>query len=124
VTHNTASFAFSASYNGGGVSGKLLYVETDSTGNQTVLKGNNLTTMAITKSSGGGYPETATITGKGVLNGTGNYSFVLTALDAAGGTALDADKFGIQVKDPTGAQVPSLWYATTQLITSGNIIIK
>jgi hypothetical protein len=65
VTGNAAAVAFSASYkSGGGVSGKLMYVETDSKGNQTVLKGNNLATMAITKSSTGGYPETATITGK------------------------------------------------------------
>jgi hypothetical protein len=125
VTGNTASVGFSASYNSsGGVVGKLIYVETDSKGNQTVLKGNNLATMAITKSGTGGYPETAIITGKGVLNGVGNYGFVLTAVDAAGGTAVDADKFGLQVKDPTGAQVPSLWYATAQPITSGNVFIK
>jgi hypothetical protein len=125
VTGNTASVAFSASYNsGGGVVGKLIYIENDSKGNQTVLKGNNLATMAITKSAGGGYPETASITGKGVLNGVGNYGFVLTAVDAAGGTTVDADRFGIQVKDPTGAQVPSLWFSTTQLITGGNIFIK
>jgi hypothetical protein len=105
VTGNGAWFGYQANFNKStGTVGKMLYIETDSAGHQTVLKGNVMATMAITTGTGGGYPKTAQITGKATLNGAGNYSYVITGIDGAGTTG-DADQYGQRVTSPAGSLV-------------------
>jgi hypothetical protein len=96
TTGRVASFGFTAvRLKSGGVSGKYLYVEADDVGNQYIVKGNNIDTMATVAGGGG---TTAIITGKATYQAVGNYSFQLTALD--GGAS---DTYGQRINAPVGA---------------------
>jgi len=119
-TGNLASFGYTARYNkSSGVVGKMLYIEYTAAG-QTILKGNVMATMAIITSNGI-YPKTAKITGKSTLDGVGNYSYVLTGVDAAGAST-DTDQFGLQVKGPSGNPLLSLSFDPA-LVDSGNVFV-
>ncbi len=97
---NGAEFYFTAKYlKSRQVQGKMLVILTDESGNQSVLKGNVMSTMAITGT-------TVKITGKATLDSVGNYKYVLTAI--AGGQ--DVGQFGIAVTSPTGAIVPGMTF--------------
>jgi hypothetical protein len=113
------AFAFAATrLKSNQVQGKMLYIETGAAGNQTVLKGNAMSTMTI---SG----NTASVTGKATLNGTGNFSYVLSVTDAntnQPSSATDPDMYGQRVTDPGGAPVAGLSVDKT-VVTSGNVFV-
>jgi hypothetical protein len=56
--------------------------------------------------------------GKAVVNGVGNYSYVLTVTDAA------TDTLALKVTAPSGAPaVPSLTFAARSVRTGGSITV-
>ena len=75
-----------------------------------VVQGANLSALVITSGS----PKTAKISGKAVVNGAGNYSFVLTGTDlgTASSTPSAPDTIALQLTAPSGAPgVASLTFA-------------
>jgi hypothetical protein len=123
VTGNGALFGYQARYNKStGTVGKMIYIETDSAAHQTVLKGNVMSTLAIMTGTGGGYPKTAKITGKATLNGGGNYSYIITGVDAAGTTGEAGDQYGQQVTSPAGSLV-ALETFGPQAVTGGDVFV-
>ncbi len=120
ATGNSADFAYMAAYvTNGGAKGKMIYVETNADGGQMILKGNVMSTLAI---SG----NTAKITGKATLDGVGNYSYVLTGVDNATTTnpnpAISPDKYGQRVTDSSGTQVANLSFDPSSVET-GNVFV-
>ena len=115
---NTGEFAFSASSSNKGVKGKVAFLERNPNGVvvNTVF-GPNLQTIAVSTTS----PLTATITGKAVVNGAGNYGLIVTAID--GGTA--ADRVGLKISAPAGApSVPSLSFGPINVSPGGAVIVR
>jgi hypothetical protein len=101
ISSGNGEFFFTAKYlKSRQVQGKMLFVLTASDGSQTVLKGNVMSTMAIKEG-------TAVITGKATLNGVGNYTYVLTAVD----NGENGDLFGLEVKGPDKKPVSLLTFA-------------
>ena len=111
---NGGEMFFTAKYlkNGRQVQGKMLYVLTDAEGNQSELKGNVLSALAITGA-------TAKIAGKATLDGVGNYGYVLTAVD----NGASGDLFGLQVKTAAGAEVASMTFEPIE-VTLGNVFVR
>jgi hypothetical protein len=69
--------------------------------------------------------NTASVTGKATLNGTGNFSYVLSVTDAntnQPSSATDPDMYGQRVTDPGGAPVAGLSVDKT-VVTSGNVFV-
>ena len=123
-----ASFSFLIQpSNNGGANGKFLYILTTYGTNglpvsQAVLKGNSISTLAISKKA---FPYTATVTGKATLNGVGNYAFSFTAQDTHG-TIHDGDTFGkMSVTAPSGAPgVPAgMLINSPMTIATGDVYI-
>jgi MBG domain (YGX type)/Bacterial Ig-like domain (group 3)/Chlamydia polymorphic membrane protein (Chlamydia_PMP) repeat len=117
-TGNQADISYSASsLKNGQVQGKFLYIQRDAAANVLhVLKGNVISTMAISA-------KTATITGKATLDGVGNYSYILTAIDNGNpNPTTNPDQYGQQISDPSGSPVGSLSFTTVNL-SNGNIFV-
>jgi hypothetical protein len=122
-TGNAADIAFSAGYlkNGRQVQGKFLYVSRDADGDVVhVLKGNVMNTLAIDS-------KTALVTGKATLDGVGNYTYVITAIDK--GTTnqpnppATPDQYGQKLTDGSGAIVTALTFPPVDIGTNGNIFV-
>jgi hypothetical protein len=121
---NSAQFAFSAEADGKKVKGKVALLERNASGDiVNVVKGVNLSALVITSGS----PKTAKITGKAVVNGAGNYSFVLTGTDlgTSSSTPSAPDTLALQLTAPGGAPaVPSMTFAARGVAAGGNINIR
>jgi len=96
----------------GNAQGSLLYIEHRPTGD-VVLKSNAMETMAIVNNE-------AIPTGKGTLNGVGNYSFIARIFD--NGDPGTTDRFGLRVTSPTGAILADLTFDPIQL-SGGNFSV-
>jgi hypothetical protein len=71
--------------------------------------------------SGSTLPITASITGKAVVDGVGNYGLVFTAVD--GGTS--GDQFGLTITAPPGAPSwPTLTFAPKPVMATGVITVR
>ncbi|HLF40365.1 MAG TPA: MBG domain-containing protein, partial [Acidimicrobiia bacterium] len=121
-TRNTADIAYATRYlkNSKQVQGKFLYVSRDQDGDVVhVLKGNVMSTMAITG-------ITAMVTGKATLDGVGNYSYILTGIDnrtaAEPNPPATPDRYGQRVTDSAGATVNDLTFDPV-VVTEGNIYV-
>jgi hypothetical protein len=115
VTHNgvRANFGFIAKYlKSGRIQGSVRYIE-HRTGGNVALKSNAMTSLSVVGNS-------AVIVGKANLDGVGNHEFRVTAVD--NGEPGTADRFGLQVRDRSGAGIASLTFAPI-LLDSGNIIV-
>jgi hypothetical protein len=119
-TGNFEEIAYSAEYlkNGKQIQGRFLFIARDTEGSVLhVLKGNVMSTMAITAS-------TAMITGKATLDGVGNYTYILTGIDNATPTQpnppTNPDRYGQRITDPAGAVLDMLTFDPVP-VTSGNI---
>ena len=95
-----------------------MYVEKDAQGNDVHrVFGPNLQAMAV---SGSTLPITASITGKAVVDGVGNYGLIFTAVD--GGAT--GDQFGMTITAPPGAPSwPGLTFATKPVIAPGVVAV-
>jgi hypothetical protein len=84
-----------------------------------VVKGNVMTAVSIAGT-------TAKITGKTTLDGVGNYRYVVTAVDNRTATdpnpVSNPDRFGLQLKDSSGALVSSLTFAPIP-VADGNVFV-
>ncbi|HSB28073.1 MAG TPA: hypothetical protein VLE19_09460, partial [Pyrinomonadaceae bacterium] len=76
-----------------------------------ILRGNVMQSLAIVGNS-------AVFTGKGPLNGVGNYGFRVTAID--NGEPATGDQFGLQLMNPSGVIVSDMTF-TPMTIVGGNI---
>jgi hypothetical protein len=93
-------------------------VSRDGDGNVVhVLKGNVMSTLAVKGT-------TAMVTGKAVLDGIGNHSYILTGIDNATTTdpnPIDTpDQFGLRVTDSDGNPVSDLTFDPVD-VSEGNI---
>ena len=117
-----ADIAYSSIYlkNGKSVQGKFLYISRDADGNVVhVFKGNVMSTLAVTGTS---YPKTAMVTGKATLDGVGNYSYILTGIDAHGPGNAVGDQFGLRVTDSSDNPVDDLTFDPLDLL-NGDIFV-
>lgn len=128
VTGYKANFGFTAKYlKSGNVQGNVVYVEHRPSGD-VILKSNAMGSMTLANTSAPNPPYIAYIQGKATYQGTGNYSFMVTAIDN-GEPGINNDQFGLQVKDPTGTLVSDLTFPTTGTstdaprIAGGNIAV-
>ncbi len=112
-------YAFTAASGSKGAKGKVVYVEKDAQGNVVHrVFGPNLQAMAV---SGSTLPITASITGKAVVDGVGNYGLIVTAVD--GGAS--GDQFGLRITAPPGAPSwPTLTFAPKPVLTSGVVTVR
>jgi hypothetical protein len=122
-----ANFGFTAKYlKSGQTQGNVLYIEHRPSGD-VMLKSNAMGSMTLVNTSSTP-PSIAYIQGKATYQTTGNYSFLVTAIDN-GNPGSKNDQFGLQVKDPSGAFVSDLTFpatgstATAPAITNGNIVV-
>ena len=78
------------------------------------VKGVTLSSLSVSTGS----PRTAVLDGKAVVNGVGNYSYVLTVTDTA------TDTLALKVTPPSGAPaVPSLTFASRPVRMGGSISV-
>ena len=79
------------------------------------VKGVTLSSLSVSTGS----PRTAVLDGKAVVNGVGNYSYVLTVTDTA------TDTLALKITPPSGAPaaVPSLAFASRPVRTGGSISV-
>jgi bacillolysin len=113
ITHNgvKANFGMNIKYlKNGNAQGNFIYIEHRATGD-VILKSNSLGAMAIVGNE-------AQPTGKAVVNGVGNYSFIARAIDK--GDPGTTDQFGLRVTAPNGAVVADLTFNPITL-SGGNI---
>jgi VCBS repeat-containing protein len=116
---NRGEYAFTAASDSKGTKGKVVYVEKDAQGNVVHrVFGPNLQAMAV---SGSTLPITASITGKAVVDGVGNYGLIFTAVD--GGAS--GDQFGLKITAPPGAPTwPSLTFAAKPVTATGVVTVR
>ncbi len=121
-----ASFGFVAKYlKSGQTQGNVVYIEHRASGD-VMLKSNSMGSMTLVNT--GSKPYIAYIQGKATYQGAGNYSFLVTAVDN-GEPGINSDRFGLQVKDPSGAIVSDLTFPTSgpstgaPTISGGNISV-
>jgi len=106
-----ANFGFNAKYvKSGQIKGSLLYIEHRPSGD-VILKSNAMGSLSIVG-------NTAYILGKATLNGVGNYKFRATVVDF--GEPGTADRFGLQVNNPSNVIVSDLTFSPITL-AGGNI---
>lgn len=104
---NPANFGFNVRYKKNSTpQGQLLYIEHRPTGD-IIVRGNVMQSLAI-------LGHTAVFTGKGPVNGVGNYGFRVTVID--NGEAGTADQFGLQLTNPSGMIVGDMTFAPTTLL--------
>ena len=112
---NTLSFGLVASGEGKKLKGQVELIERTPAGAiVNRVKGVTLSSLSVSTGS----PRTAVLNGKAVVNGVGNYSYVLTVTDAA------TDTLALKVTAPSGAPaVPSLTFAARSVRTGGSITV-
>ena len=110
---NTLSYGLLASGEGKKVKGQVSLIERIPAGTiVNRVKGVALSSLSV----GTGSPRTAILDGKAVVNGVGNYAYVLTVTDAA------TDTLALKVTAPAGAPaVPSLTF-TARPVRAGSAI--
>jgi hypothetical protein len=96
----------------GNAQGSLLYIEHRPTGD-VIVKSNAIGSMAIVGNE-------AIPTGKAVLGGVGNYSFIARVID--NGELGSTDQFGFRLTDPSGNIVIQLTFDPIQL-SGGNFSV-
>ncbi|GAA2134025.1 Ig-like domain-containing protein [Nocardioides bigeumensis] len=111
---NTLSFGLLASGEGKKLKGQVELIERTPAGAiVNRVKGVTLTSLSVSAGS----PKTAVLNGKAVVNGVGNYAYVVTVTDAA------TDTFALKVTPHAEAPaVPSLTFAARQVRT-GSITV-
>jgi hypothetical protein len=116
---NRGEYAFTAASDAKGTKGKVEYLEKDAQGNVVHrVFGPNLQAMAV---SGSTLPITASITGKAVVDGVGNYGLIVTAVD--GGAS--GDQFGLKITAPPGAPSwPTLTFAAKPVTATGVVTVR
>jgi hypothetical protein len=115
ITRNgrLAAFAFAVRYKNGKPEGALLYVEHRSNGLVT-LTSDDVDILSIVG-------DTGVFIGKAKVNGVGNHTFRVTAVDNS--LLGRNDRFGLQVTAPDGAVIPDLTFDPITL-NSGNILVS
>ncbi len=96
----------------GNAQGSLLYIEHRPTGD-VVVKSNTISTMAIVGNE-------ALPTGKAVVNGVGNHSFIARLID--NGEPGSTDRFGLRLTGPSGNILVDLTFDPIQL-SGGNFSV-
>ncbi|MBF4767676.1 tandem-95 repeat protein [Nocardioides agariphilus] len=114
---NSGEFAFSAAASGKTAKGKVAFLERSPSGDVvTQVKGTAFQTLVV----GTGSPLPAALTGKAVVNGIGNYAYVVNVAD--GGA--NGDTFALRVTAPAGApSLPSLSFAALPVRPGGAISV-
>jgi len=106
-----ANFGFNVKYKkNSSPQGQVIYIEHRATGDITV-KGNVMLSLVIVG-------NTAVFNGKGPVNGVGNYSFRVRAID--NGEPGTTDQFGLELTNPSGVIVSDMTFAP-MVIAGGNI---
>ncbi len=107
-----ANFGISVKYlKNGKPQGSVLYMEHNADGTVTKVKSNSMQSLSIVNA-------TAVIIAKATVNGVGNYTIRMTAVD--NGEPGSSDQLGLLTTDPGGATVPALTFGLTTL-RGGNI---
>ena len=116
---NRGEYAFAAASGSNGARGTVVYLEKDAQGNVVHrLFALNVQALVV---SGSTLPITASITGKGVVDGVSNYGLIVTVVD--GGAS--GDKFGLRVTGPPGApSQQSLTFAPKPVIAPGVVTVR
>ncbi len=115
---NTGEFAFTAAASGKNAKGKVAFLERTPDGEVvTTVKGTAFQTLVV----GTGSPLPAALTGKAVVNGIGNYTYVINVAD--GGTT--ADTFAMRLTAPAGApSFPYLSFTALPVRAGGAVSVK
>ena len=114
ITHNdkVANFGISVKYlKNGRAQGSVIYMEHNPDGTVTKVKSNSMQSLSIVNG-------TAVILAKATVNGVGNYSIRMTAVD--NGEPGLSDQLGLTTTSPANANVPDLTFGLTTL-RGGNI---
>ncbi|HVE55264.1 MAG TPA: M36 family metallopeptidase [Pyrinomonadaceae bacterium] len=108
----TANFGISVKYlKNGKAQGSVLYMEHNGDGTVTKVKSNSMQSLSIVNG-------TAVILAKATVNGVGNYSIRMIAVD--NGEPGSSDQLGLTTTSPTNTNVPALTFGLTTL-QGGNI---
>ena len=115
---NTGEFGFTATGDGKSVKGKFGFLERTPAGTiVSTVKGTALQTLTV----GTGSPKPAAFTGKAVVNGVGNYGYVVSVTDA-GATG---DTFALRLTAPAGAPSrPWLSFLALPLQPGGAVTVR
>jgi hypothetical protein len=109
---NVANFGISVKYlKNGKPQGSVIYMEHLPDGTVSKVKSNSMQSLSIVNG-------TAVILAKATVNGVGNYSIRMIAVD--NGEPGSTDQLGLTTTAPGGATVPELTFGTTTL-QGGNI---